>query len=139
MRSPYHRGNNALGFTFVQYQILASLRDRLAVNPKDVCAQFRHNSGAMTRVIDKLAERGWLERARRDRDRRKVELELTAAGREVIETRAPLVVEKQNLALAYFSGAEVLEFRRLLLKLTGVESTKNANNVNRRNRVPLGP
>jgi DNA-binding MarR family transcriptional regulator len=105
------------GFTFVQYQILAWLRDGIAVNPKDICAQFRHNSGALTRVIDQLAERGLLERARRDRDRRKVELELTPAGRAVVETLIPLVVEKLNDALADFSSAEVQEFKRLLLKL----------------------
>jgi DNA-binding MarR family transcriptional regulator len=105
------------GFTFVQYQILAWLRDGIAINPKDICAQFRHNSGALTRVIDQLAERGLLERARRDRDRRKVELELTPAGRAVVETLIPLVVEKLNYALADFSSAEVQEFKRLLLKL----------------------
>jgi DNA-binding MarR family transcriptional regulator len=107
------------GFTFVQYQILAWLREGIAVNPKDLCAQFRHNSGALTRVIDQLAERGLLERARRDRDRRKVELELTPAGREVVERLIPLVVEKLNLALADFSSAELQEFTRLLLKLNG--------------------
>jgi DNA-binding MarR family transcriptional regulator len=105
------------GFTFVQFQILALLRDGIAVNPKHICTQFRHNSGALTRVIDQLAERGLLERSRRDRDRRKVELELTPAGREVIEGLIPLVVEKLNLALADFSSEEVQELTRLLLKL----------------------
>ena len=107
----------AHGFTFIQYQVLAWLRDGIAVNPKDICTQFRHNSGALTRVIDQLEERGLLERSRRDRDRRKVELDLTPAGREVIESLVPLVVEKLNLALADFSSEEVQELLRLLLKL----------------------
>ena len=107
----------ARGFSFVQYVILSWLRDGIAVNPKDICFQFRHNSGALTRVIDQLAERGLLERMRRDRDRRKVELQLTPAGREAVERLIPLVVEKLNLALADFSGAEVQEFLRLLIKL----------------------
>jgi DNA-binding MarR family transcriptional regulator len=104
------------GFTFMQYVILAWLRDGIAVNPKDICFQYRHNSGALTRVIDQLAERGLLERIRRDRDRRKVELQLTPAGREAIAGLIPLVVEKLNLALADFSGAEFGEFLRLLVK-----------------------
>ena len=112
------------GFTFVQYVILSSLRDGLALNPKDICLQFRHNSGALTRVIDQLAERGLLERIRRDRDRRKVDLQLTAQGRETIQSLIPLVVEKLNLALADFSSAEVEEFLRLLNKLnTTLQST----------------
>jgi DNA-binding MarR family transcriptional regulator len=112
------------GFTFVQYVILSSLRDGLALNPKDICLQVRHNSGALTRVIDQLAERGLLERIRRDRDRRKVDLQLTAQGRETIQSLIPLVVEKLNLALADFSSAEVEEFLRLLNKLnTTLQST----------------
>src|ERR1700679_802991 len=103
----------ARGFTFIQYVILSSLRDGIAVNPKDICLQFRHDSGALTRVIDQLAERGLLERVRRDRDRRKVELQLTPAGRETIEGLIPLAIEKLNLALAEFSTAEVHELRRL--------------------------
>jgi DNA-binding MarR family transcriptional regulator len=105
------------GFSFVQYVILAWLRDGIAVNPKEICAQYRHDSGAMTRVIDQLEERGLLERVRRDRDRRKVELQLTPAGREAIEGLIPLVVEKLNQALADFSGEEVQELLRLLIKL----------------------
>src|SRR5579862_222323 len=107
----------ARGFTFVQYVILSFLRDGIAVNPKDICAQYRHDSGALTRVIDQLAERGLLERVRRDRDRRRVELQLTPAGREAIESLVPLVVDKLNLALAEFSSTEVKEFQRLLIKL----------------------
>ena len=105
------------GFTFIQWVILSWLRDGIAVNPKDICFQFRHNSGALTRVIDQLAERGLLERIRRDRDRRKVELQLTVAGRETVEALIPLVVEKLNLALADFSSEEIQELMRLLIKL----------------------
>jgi DNA-binding MarR family transcriptional regulator len=93
------------------------LRDGIAVNPKDICVLYRHDSGALTRVIDQLAERGLVERVRRDRDRRKVELQLTPAGRETIETLVPLVVEKLNAALAEFSSEEVTELQRLLIKL----------------------
>src|SRR3984957_20415478 len=114
----------ARGFTFIQYVILSWLRDGIAVNPKDICIQFRHDSGALTRVIDQLAERGLLERVRRDRDRRKVELQLTPAGRETIEGLIPLVVEKLNFALADFSTTEVHELQRLLVKLnTQLQST----------------
>ena len=107
----------AQGFSYIQYVILSWLRDGIAVNPKDICIQFRHDSGALTRVIDQLAERGLLERVRRDRDRRKVELQLTEAGRNTVESLIPLVVEKLNLALADFSSEEVAEFLRLLVKL----------------------
>jgi DNA-binding MarR family transcriptional regulator len=107
------------GFSWIQYVVLAALRDGIAVNPKDICLQYRHDSGALTRVIDQLAEKGLLERVRRDRDRdrRKVELQLTPAGRETIESLIPLVVAKLNEVLTDFSKAEVQELLRLLVKL----------------------
>ena len=105
------------GFSFVQYVVMSALRDGIAMNPKTICTQFRHDSGALTRVIDQLAERGLLERVRRDKDRRKVELQLTAAGSEAIESIIPLVVAKLNEVLSDFSKDEVQELLRLLVKL----------------------
>ena len=108
----------AHGFSFIQYTMLAWLRDGIAINPKTFCALYRHDTGALTRVIDQLAERGLLLRVRRDGgDRRKIELELTAAGREAIEQMIPMVVDKLNLALGEFSVTEFEELRRLLIKL----------------------
>jgi len=107
----------AHGFSFVQYVILAWLRDGIAINPKAFCDLYRHDSGAMTRVIDQLAERGLLERVRRGGDRRKVDLELTQAGRIAVEGLIPLVVDKLNLAVAEFSKTEFEELQRLLIKL----------------------
>jgi DNA-binding MarR family transcriptional regulator len=71
------------GYSYIPYVILSSLRDSMAATPKDICVQSRHHSGA--RVLDQLAERGLLKRIRRGRDRRKVELQLTAAGRKAGE------------------------------------------------------
>ena len=105
------------GFSWIQYVVLSSLRDGIAVNPKAICAQYRHDSGALTRIIDQLADRGLLERVRRDKDRRKVELQLTPAGREAIESLIPLVVAKLNEVLTDFAKAEVQELLRLLIKL----------------------
>ena len=105
------------GFSFVQYVVMSALRDGIAMNPKVICMQFRHDSGALTRVIDQLAKRGLLERVRRDKDRRKVELQLTPAGSETIESLIPLVVDKLNEVLTDFSKAEVQELLRLLVKL----------------------
>jgi DNA-binding MarR family transcriptional regulator len=118
------------GFTFLQYQILAWLRDGIALNPRDICAQYRQNSGALTRVIDQLEEKGFIERLRRDRDRRKVELQLTDAGRKVIERLIPLVVDQLNQVLQDFSSDELQQLTRLLIKFnTSLEHQAERNAV----------
>jgi DNA-binding MarR family transcriptional regulator len=105
------------GLTYAQYIILVLMRDSAAVNPKDICLQFRHDSGALTRVIDQLAERGLVTRLRSDVDRRKVDLQLTPAGRKTLDAMQPSFVGLLNSALEDFSAAEVQELTRLLIKL----------------------
>lgn len=105
------------GLTFTQYAILISVRDGIALNPKNLCVQLRHDSGALTRVLDQLESRGLLQRQRSAEDRRAIEIHLTAAGEEALRTVIPLVVKRINLALKDFSHAEVDELLRLLNKL----------------------
>lgn len=105
------------GLTFMQYAILMSLRDGLALNAKDICVTLRHDSGALTRVIDQLEARGLIERKRSAEDRRAVELHLTAAGHATLKQVVPEVVKRINHALRGFSHGEVDELLRLLDKL----------------------
>jgi DNA-binding MarR family transcriptional regulator len=101
---------------FVQYAILMMLRDGLAVNPTEISRLYRHDSGALTRVIDQLAERRLVERLPHKRDGRKVDLRLTAAGRKMIQTLLPSVVAALNGALADFSATDLRDLSRLLTK-----------------------
>jgi DNA-binding MarR family transcriptional regulator len=105
------------GLTFTQYAILMSIRDRIALKPKNLCLQLRHDSGALTRVLDQLEARGLIERQRSAGDRRAIELRLTRAGEEALRVVVPLVVARLNLALQDFTTAEVDELLRLLNKL----------------------
>jgi len=105
------------GLTFLQYIILKLLREGKIINPKDICGHFRSDSGTLTKVIDQLAERELLQRVRRDRDRRKVELRLTERGRTLVDSILPSVLEKLNLALAEFSSQEARQLTQLLTRL----------------------
>jgi DNA-binding MarR family transcriptional regulator len=114
----------ASGFTYMQYVVLMQLRSGAAMNVSDICRNFRHDSGALTRVIDQLAERGLVERERCSDDRRKVNLHLTPAGIATCERLIPLVVERLNVAVESFSRAELDELIRLLGKfITGIEAS----------------
>ncbi|MDR3418657.1 MAG: MarR family transcriptional regulator [Nevskia sp.] len=116
------------GLSFTQFAVLMSLRDNLAINPKDICTALRHDSGALTRVIDQLEERGWVERKRSSSDRRAIELHLTDGGREALKSAIPVVVDNLNGSLRDFSHAEIEGLLRLLNKLVlGVQEQVTAN------------
>ncbi|HEX4024483.1 MAG TPA: MarR family transcriptional regulator [Steroidobacteraceae bacterium] len=107
------------GFTFTQWVVLMHLRDGLALNATVLCAQLRHDSGALTRIIDQLEKRGLVSRERSRQDRRSVRLHLTAAGRQTVDGTMPAVVALMNAALGGFSRTELADLTRLLIKLTG--------------------
>jgi DNA-binding MarR family transcriptional regulator len=105
------------GFTYVQYVVLSRVRQGREVTSKDIATQLRYNSGALSRVIDQLVHRGLLARERRNHDRRKVELQLTPAAAGTIDGLIELIVDRLNRALANFSGSEMQDLQRLLVKL----------------------
>src|SRR5579862_8166724 len=69
------------GLTFTQYVVLIHLRDRPAVSATLLCDQLCHDSGALTRVLDQLEARNFIQRERSREDRRSVLLQLTERGR----------------------------------------------------------
>lgn len=104
-------------FTLMQWIILIYLRDGMARTASDISREFRHDSGALTRVIDRLERRGLLQRRRSAADRRAVELSLTPLGRHTVESLLPVVVEQMNLALSPFTREEFTQLRTLMVRL----------------------
>ncbi|MGH8206991.1 MAG: MarR family winged helix-turn-helix transcriptional regulator [Steroidobacteraceae bacterium] len=106
------------GFTFTQWVVLMHLRDGLAVNATVLCAQLRHDSGALTRIIDQLEARGLVSRERSRQDRRSVRLHLTDSGRQTVDGTIPDVVGLMNSALTRFSRTDLADLTRLLIKFS---------------------
>ena len=100
------------------------LREGIATTAKDICSELSHDSGALTRVIDQLAERGLVERSRDSGDRRKVELRLTDSGRQSIEAVIPAVVDIMNWSISDFTREESTELVRLLTKFNASMEAK---------------
>ena len=108
--------------TFTQWVILMYLRDGLATTAAGICRDMCHDSGALTRAIDQLEQRGFIERRRSTQDRRTVELILTPAGAAIVESLIPLVVGCLNRALAGFTHDEIDTLSRLLTKFVAQNS-----------------
>lgn len=105
------------GFTLMQWIVLIYVRDGLARTASDIAREFRHDSGALTRVIDRLERRGLLTRRRSTRDRRSVNLALTPQGRRTIEELLPVMVTEMNVALEPFTRAEFEQFRAMMVRM----------------------
>jgi DNA-binding MarR family transcriptional regulator len=115
------------GFTFTQWVVLMYLRDDISVTPAGICREMRHDSGALTRVIDQLEERGLITRHRSREDRRVVELELTRSGRETAEMLIPITVNCLNNALDVFTIEESQQLKNMLQRMFAHLESGNAD------------
>lgn len=101
--------------SFIQWLVLLKLRE--GVNTaSELCQIMWHDTGALTRLLDQLEERGYVGRQRSTKDRRVVQLQLTAAGRRKTTELMPLVVDRLNTALTDFSKDDFAQFMKLLKK-----------------------
>lgn len=103
--------------TFIQWLALVKLKEGFAETASDLCRTMSHDNGAITRMIDQLETRGFVERERSLQDRRVVKLSITEAGRAKLEELTPPFIENLNSALDPFSAEEFAELNRLLGKL----------------------
>jgi DNA-binding MarR family transcriptional regulator len=93
------QATRALGLTTQQYQALLAIRGHDDVRPFTVksLAQFlliKHNSAV--ELVDRIAELGFAERRHTDVDRRRVVVELTPQGRQVLKRL--VAVHRRELA-----------------------------------------
>src|SRR5690242_13815535 len=93
--------------TFSHWVALVSLRDGLTHTCADIARHMNHDSGATTRLVDQLEERGLLARQRSKTDRRVINLALTQAGKQVAKALTPRVINICNGALEGMSVAEI--------------------------------
>lgn len=105
------------GITFVQWASLMLLRDGIVRTASDISRHLYHDSGALTRMLDLLEQRGFIDRRRCGFDRRAVDLSLTEAGWAAAERLIPPVATSYNAALEGLSYPEQETLVRLLTKL----------------------
>ena len=75
-----------LGLSFTQVKTLHVLRDADDMNVKDVSDRLGLSLPAMSRALDGLVQRGFVERRESDRDRRAKLVRLLPAGRDALDT-----------------------------------------------------
>ncbi|MEC3766060.1 MULTISPECIES: MarR family winged helix-turn-helix transcriptional regulator [Cupriavidus] len=81
------RLSQAHGISAGQFQVLAALRRRYpqTASPSDLSRIAILTTGTMTVLLDRLEEKGLVRRLRDPNDRRRLEVELTPAGKDLID------------------------------------------------------
>jgi len=74
-------GRQGVDLNFTQFLALKLLGHEEPMTPVELARALHYNPGALTRGLDKLEKRGYLERVPDPDDRRALRLELTAPGK----------------------------------------------------------
>jgi MarR family 2-MHQ and catechol resistance regulon transcriptional repressor len=107
----------AHGLTPTQLGVLEVILHLGPLSQRELGRKVLTSAGNMTDVIDKLEGRGLVCRTRMPRDRRSVQVDLTADGRSLIEELFPRHAEDIAQAMAGLDTAEMALLGALLKKL----------------------
>jgi MarR family 2-MHQ and catechol resistance regulon transcriptional repressor len=105
------------GITHTQLGVLEAILHLGPLTQRALIDKVLTSPGNMTDVIDKLEARGLVWRARMPRDRRSVQVDLTEAGRSLIEELFPRHAEDIAHAMGGLDPEEVAQLGALLRKL----------------------
>ena len=94
------------------------------------------DAATMTRAVDKLVAKGWMERQRCDVDRRQVELHITDLGQERAAQLQPLLTQVLNAPLTGFSHADWQQLLGLLRRMKTASCQTAAPNCEAARSVP---
>jgi DNA-binding MarR family transcriptional regulator len=121
----------AVSVSFTQWVTLM----RLGAQPSHMSAtqlsrELGHDMGALTRVVDELERRGLVRRERSRRDRRAVEIAITASGRRQAASAKRVMVGLLNELVEPYDRAEIVTLigllQRLLLHLQRASGSTSA-------------
>lgn len=115
------------GLNAMQYAVLKHLADGNARTAADLCRHMYYDTGSMTRILDRLEEKGLLRRERCEDDRRVVFLRVAAAGRAQLPRLRAVGSRVLDEHLAGFNAAEVESLKTYLGRM--IENGRTSGGV----------
>jgi MarR family 2-MHQ and catechol resistance regulon transcriptional repressor len=118
----------AAGLTPTQFGVLEAILHKGPLSQRELCRKVLTSPGNMTDLVDKLEARRLVHRARQSSDRRAVRVELTHAGRDLIEALFARHAEDVAAAMAGLDTGELRQLGELLRRL-GLAAEREALEV----------
>src|SRR5712671_2478470 len=119
----FYRHFKPLELSPVEYAILVTVRDNKTVTQSELAAVLKMQLPNLVKILSKMEETGVLKRKRSTRDKRAVELSLSAAGERRADEASRLGERFNAQTLSALSKPEQTAFLQMLARL--VEAHKN--------------
>ncbi|MCF1749956.1 MarR family winged helix-turn-helix transcriptional regulator [Mariniradius sediminis] len=103
--------------TVDQWLILKNLSENELMSQSEMAQILFKDQPTLTRIIDILTKKGYVERVPHPNDRRSFQLVLTQTGAEKVEELKPKVSEIRQKAWENLNEGDFEEFKRILNKI----------------------
>ncbi len=104
--------------TAVQYAALSAIKASAGIDQATLAGQIAYDRATIGGVVDRLVQKGLVDRQVSRKDRRARELRLTEAGETLVDKLTPLVWALQRDILGGLSDEEAEQILALLKKAT---------------------
>jgi len=105
------------GLTSSQFKVLIIVGQFKSDTPVELCRHLPLDSGSMTRMLDRLEQKGLIQRVRSETDRRQVKLELTEEGEKISNLLPKIGADGMNDLFSALDSAEVRSLEQILTKV----------------------
>jgi len=105
------------GITAAQFKLLLLLGRAGSMTPGELRQSLQVDSGAITRMLDRLERKDLLRRSHSAADRRRIDVTLTSPGQAFARRIPAIAADTLNQLTACLDHAEVEELMRLLRKI----------------------
>ena len=107
--------------TVPQFEVLSTLASAECTNQQELAQRLQVTKGNLVGLIDRLTERGWVERLQVPGDRRVNKVRITEGGKELFHKAFPDQLGVVEKMMADLEETELDSLRGLLQKLTKTE------------------
>ncbi|WP_321864058.1 MarR family transcriptional regulator [Pseudomonas paraveronii] len=105
------------GITAAQFKVLIIMAQFGVDTPAELCRHLSLDSGSMTRMLDRLEQKGLLDRKRSALDRRQVQLVLTDDGQRLADRLPYIGAEALNQLAGALEPGELQTLEKILKKM----------------------
>lgn len=103
----------------VEFSILVLVASNDQVNQKQLGQALDVSPPNLAVTLDRMVERGWVERVRSTQDRRAQQIHLTAQGADLVQRAEKIASTMEQTTLRVLSSAERALLIELLMKVAG--------------------
>ncbi|EPA92453.1 MULTISPECIES: MarR family winged helix-turn-helix transcriptional regulator [Pseudomonas] len=105
------------GITAAQFKVLIIMAQFGVDSPGELCRYLSLDSGSMTRMLDRLEQKGFLARQRSEADRRQIQLVLTDEGQKLADLLPGIGTEAMNELAGAITPEELKTLESILKKI----------------------